>query len=113
MVPNAMAKRVAAGNHPTTASPEDWPSGRRRTEAALCVEADGVAGNDYDRVGGRAGDFVDDALQDGEPQRKDDGIGALQRVAVVDGDDRSSTDLRRHRSCRLSVHAREPQGLAA
>jgi hypothetical protein len=47
------------------------------------------------------------------PQREDDGTGALQRVAVVDGGDRSSADLCSQPSCRLIVNAREPQGLTA
>jgi hypothetical protein len=53
----------------------------------MCVDADRVAGNDHDLAGQRLGDLVYDALQHGKPQREDDGIGALQRVAVVDGDD--------------------------
>jgi hypothetical protein len=40
-------------------------------------------------------------------------VGALQRVAVVAGNDRRWTDLCSQRSCRLIVGAREPQGLAA
>ena len=59
------------------------------------------------------GDLVYDALQHGKPKREDDGIGALQRVTVVDGDDRGATDLCSQRSCRLIVGAREPQDLAA
>jgi hypothetical protein len=51
-------------------------------------------------------------FQHGKPQREDDGIGALQRVAVVDGDDRRPADRRSQRSCRLAVGAREPQSLA-
>jgi hypothetical protein len=62
----------------------------------LCVRAERVARNDHELVG----DLVYDALQHGKPQREDDGTGALQRVAVVDGDDRSATDLCRQRSCR-------------
>ena len=62
-------------------------------DVALRVGADRVARHDHDLVGERAGDLGDDALQHGEPQREDDGIGALQRVAVVGGDDRVATDL--------------------
>ena len=73
----------------------------------------GLLGNDHELFGQRVGNLVYDALQHGKPQREDEGIGALQRVAVVDGDDRSSTDLCSQHSCRLIVGAREPQGLAA
>jgi hypothetical protein len=48
-----------------------------------------VARNDHELAGERARDLIYDALQDGKPQREEDGIGALQRVAVVDGDNRS------------------------
>jgi hypothetical protein len=50
-------------------------------------------------------DLVYDALQHGKTQREDDGIGVLRRVAVVDGDDRSATDLCSQRSCRLNIGA--------
>ena len=43
--------------------------------------------------------IVYDALQHGKPQREDDGTGALQRVAVADGDDRTAADLCRQRPC--------------
>jgi hypothetical protein len=59
----------------------------------LCVDAERVARNDHELVGERAGDLVYDALQHGKPQREDDGTGALECVTVVDGDDRSATDL--------------------
>jgi len=61
----------------------------------------------------RAGDLVYHGVQHGKPQREDHGIGALQRVAVAGGDDRSATDRRSQLSRRLDVGAREPQGLAA
>ncbi len=77
----------------------------------MCVGAERVARNDHDLAGQRVGDLVYDALQGGKPKREDDGIGALQRVAVVD--DRSATDPCSQRSCRFIVGAREPQGLAA
>ncbi len=48
------------------------------------------------------------ALQHGEPQREDRGIGVPQRVAVAGGDDRGATDLCSQRSCRLMAGAREP-----
>jgi hypothetical protein len=79
----------------------------------LCVGAERVARNDHELVGERVGDLVYDALQHGKPQREGDGSGALQRVAVVGGGDRTSTDLCSQRSCRLIVGFREPQGLAA
>jgi len=44
-----------------------------------------------------------------KPERKDNGTGALQCV-VVDGDDRSGTELCSQRSYRLIVGAREPEG---
>jgi len=77
------------------------------------VEADRVARNDHGLAGQRLGDLVYDALQHGKPQGEDDGIRALQRVAVVVGGDRSATDPCSQRSCRFIVGAREPQGLAA
>jgi hypothetical protein len=79
----------------------------------LCVDAKRVAWNDHELVAQRVGNLAYDALQHGKAQRKDDGIGALQRVAVLDGDDRSSTDLCSQRSRRLVVGARESQGLPA
>jgi hypothetical protein len=57
------------------------------------VDGERVARNDHDFAGQRVGDLVDDALEHGEPQREDDGTGALQRVAVVGGDGRRVTDL--------------------
>jgi len=57
------------------------------------VRAERVARNDHDLAGQRFADLVYNALQRGEPQREDDGIGVLQRVAVAGGDDRSATDL--------------------
>jgi hypothetical protein len=59
----------------------------------LRIRAERVARNDHDLAGQRVGDLVYDALQHGKTQCEDDGIGILQRVAVVDGGDRSSTDL--------------------
>jgi hypothetical protein len=58
----------------------------------MFVDADGVARNDYNLAGERAGDLVYNTLQHGKPRREDDGIGSAQRVAVVDGDDRTATD---------------------
>jgi len=59
----------------------------------VCVGAERVARHDHELAGERVGDLVYDALQHGKPQREDDGIGALQRVAAAGGDDRSATDL--------------------
>ena len=59
----------------------------------MCVGAERVARHDHELAGERVGDLVYDALQHGKPQREDDGIGALQRVAAAGGDDRSATDL--------------------
>jgi hypothetical protein len=71
----------------------------------LRVRAERVARNDQDLAGQRFADLVYDALQHGKTQREDDGIGVLRRVAVVDGDDRSATDLCSQRSCRLNIGA--------
>ena len=79
----------------------------------LRVDADRVAWNDHEFVGQRVSDLVYDALQHGKPQREYDGIGALQRAAVVDGDDGGFAERRCQPSRRLLVGAREPQGLAA
>ena len=57
----------------------------------------------------RAGDFADDVLQHGETQREDDGIGALQSVAIAAATSRSGTDFGGQQSCRIGVGAREPQ----
>ena len=88
------------------------PFRQETNDVALCVRGERVARDDYELVDQRVGDLVYDAGQGGKAQREHDGISALQRVAVVDGDDGSSTDLGSQRSCRL-VGAREPQGLAA
>jgi hypothetical protein len=77
-----------------------------------CVDADGVARNNKGLVTQRVGDLVDDVVQHGEPQRKDDSIGTLQRALVVERDDRGTADRRRQGSRRLLVGARELQGLA-
>ena len=67
------------------AATEDCPSDRTR-QTSVCVGAERVARHDHELAGARGGDLVYDALQHGKPQRKDDGIGALQRVAVAGGD---------------------------
>ena len=113
MLPNAIARRAPSGSHPATTLPEDCRCGSRRTILSLCIEADRVARNDRKLVGQRVGDLFYDALQHAKPQREDDGIGALQRVAVAAGSGRSSPDRRSQRSCRLCVGARETQGLTA
>jgi hypothetical protein len=77
------------------------------------VKADWVARNDHDLFGQGVGDLVDHGLQHGKAQSEDDGFGATQRIAVVDGDDRGSIELRSQLSSRLIVGAREPKGLAA
>ena len=59
----------------------------------LRVAGERVARNHHELVGQQVGDLVYDALQHGKPQGEDDGIGALQRVAVAGGDDRSAADL--------------------
>ena len=43
-VPNAMAKRAPAGNHPATTSPEDCPSGRRRETLPCASTLSGLLG---------------------------------------------------------------------
>ena len=60
-----------------------------------------------------ARELVYDPVQRGKAQCEDDSTGAPQRVVVVGGGDRSSTDLCRQPSRRLIVGAREPQGFAA
>ena len=80
---------------------------------ALCVDAERVARNHHDLVGERPGDLVYDAFQHSKAQSEDDGIGVTQRIVVVHGDDRRATDLCGQPPRRLSVGAREPQGLAA
>ena len=79
----------------------------------MCVDAERVAWNDHELVAYPVGDLVDDALKRGKPEREDDGIDALQRVAVLAGDNRSWTDLCGQPSCGLIVGTREPQALPA
>jgi hypothetical protein len=88
------------------------PFRQETNDVALCVRGEWVARDDYELVDQRVGDLVYDARQGGKAQREHDGISAPQRVAVVDGGDRGSTDLGSQRSCR-QAGARKPQGLAA
>jgi hypothetical protein len=78
----------------------------------MCVEADRVARNDHRLVAQRIGDLVDDILQHGKPQRQDDSIGSLQRVPVVDSDDRSLAIAPASVRADSFVGARELQGLS-
>jgi hypothetical protein len=81
-------------------------------DLTFSIDADRVGRNDDELVGQQTGDLVDDALQHGKPQREDDSIGALQHITVIDSDDRSPTDVRGQRSCRLMVGTRKPENLA-
>jgi hypothetical protein len=56
--------------------------------------------------------LVDDVLQHGEPQRKDDRISTLHSTSVVDGHNRGFTDRGGQSLCRLLVGALELQGFA-
>ncbi len=53
------------------------------------VEGDWVARHDHDLVGQRVGKFIYDLFQYRESKSEDHGSGALQRVVVVVGNDRS------------------------
>ena len=44
MVPNAMARRARAGNQPATTSPDDCPSGSRRTRFPCASRPTGLLG---------------------------------------------------------------------
>ena len=110
MVPNAMATRVPAGSHPATTWPEDFPSGRiftTRPWSPLVVEADRVSRHDHELVGQKVGDALYDVFEHAEAQRENDGVGALQNVAVVGGDYGSAFDLCRQSSGRFGVDARQ------
>ncbi len=74
-------------------------------DVAVRVDGERVARNDHELAGELGGDLVYDALQEGKPQREDDGIGTLQPVAVAGSGDCGVTDLCRQRSCRLIVGA--------
>jgi len=106
-----MARRAPGGNHLATTFPEDCPSGSRRDTLPCASLLTGLLGTTTSLP--EAGDLVNDALQHGKPQREDDGFGAVQRIAVAGNGDRGQADLCSQRSCRLSVGAGEPQGLAA
>jgi hypothetical protein len=80
-------------------------------DLTLCVDTDRVARDNKGLVAQGVGDLVDDVVQHGKPQRKDDSIGSLQRASVVSSDDRGAADRRGQRPCRLLVGARELQGL--
>ena len=81
MVPNAMASRALAGSHPATTFPEDCPFGRTRVTLPWASAVSGLLGT-ITTLPAAAGDLVGDALEHGEPQREDDGGGALQRARV-------------------------------
>jgi hypothetical protein len=56
-------------------------------EVTVRVGGDRVARDDHELARQPVADLGDDAPEDGEPEREDDGVGPLGRVVVVGGGD--------------------------
>ena len=66
----------------------------------MLIGAKRIARHHHQLLADEARDLADDVLQHGETQREDDGIGALQSVAIARGDGGSGTDVGRQQSYR-------------